>query len=84
MDEKGRWSLAPFYDFTRAEGPNGWQTLSVAGEGANPGVDDLRRLAKDVGLEKGESEPILDRVVESCRSLGSHSRQSRLRPNQIM
>ena len=69
MDEKGRWSLAPFYDFTQAEGPNGWQTLSVAGEGANPGVDDLRRLAKDVGLERSESEPILDRVVESCRSL---------------
>ena len=69
MDEKGCWSLAPFYDFTYAEGPNGWQTLSVAGEGANPGVDDLRRLAKDVGLEKGESEPILGRVVESCREL---------------
>ena len=69
MDEMGRWSLAPFYDFTYAEGPNGWQTLSVAGEGANPGVDDLRRLAKDVGLEKCESEPILERVVESCRSL---------------
>ena len=69
MDEKGCWSLAPFYDFTYADGPNGWQTLSVAGEGANPGVDDLRRLAKDVGLEKDESEPILERVVESCREL---------------
>jgi serine/threonine-protein kinase HipA len=69
MDEKGRWSLAPFYDFTYAEGPNGWQTLSVSGEGANPGVDDLRRLAKDVGLEKSESEPIIERVVETCRSL---------------
>ena len=69
MDEMGRWSLAPFYDFTYAEGPNGWQTLSVAGEGANPGVDDLRRLAKDVGLEKCESEPILDCVVEACRNL---------------
>ena len=69
MDEKGRWSLAPFYDFTYAEGPNGWQTLSVAGEGANPGVDDLRRLANDVGLEKCESEPILDCVVEACRNL---------------
>ena len=69
MDEKGRWSLAPFYDFTYAEGPNGWQTLSVAGEGANPGVEDLRRLAKDVGLGGDESESILDCVVESCRSL---------------
>ena len=49
--------------------PNGWQTLSVSGEGANPGVDDLRRLAKDVGLDRDESEPILDCVIESCRAL---------------
>ena len=70
MDAKGRWSLASFYDFTYAEGPNGWQTLSVSGEGANPGVEDLRRLAKEVGLDRGESEPILERVVESCRGIG--------------
>ena len=67
MDSKGRWSLAPFYDFTRSEGPNGWQTLSVAGEGENPSVADLRRLARDVGLDPGESEPVLEQVVESCR-----------------
>ena len=69
MDEKGRWALTPFYDFTHAEGPNGWQTLSVSGEGVNPDVDDLRRLAKDVGLDRSESEPILERVVEACRSI---------------
>ena len=50
MDAKGRWSLAPFYDFTRSEGPNGWQTLSVAGEGGNPTQADLDRLAQEVGL----------------------------------
>ena len=50
MDAKGRWSLAPFYDFTRSEGPNGWQTLSVAGEGKNPTQTDLDRLAREVGL----------------------------------
>lgn len=33
MDEKGVWRLAPFYDFTFHTGPNGWQTLSVAGKG---------------------------------------------------
>ena len=50
MDAEGRWSLAPFYDFTYSEGPNGWQTLSVAGEGANPTERDLARLAAAVGL----------------------------------
>lgn len=50
MDASGRWSLAPFYDFTYSEGPNGWQTLSVAGAGENPTQIDLDRLAKEVGL----------------------------------
>jgi len=50
MDERGTWTLAPFYDFTRSEGPNGWQTLSVAGEGKNPTQADLDRLAREVGL----------------------------------
>jgi len=50
MDEHGTWTLAPFYDFTYSEGPNGWQTLSVSGEGANPTQSDLDRLAKEVGL----------------------------------
>ena len=43
--------------------------MSVSGEGANPGVVDLRRLAKDVGLDRGKSELILERVVENCRRL---------------
>jgi len=38
------------YGFTFGEGPNVWQTLSVAGEGANPTEADLARLAKPVGL----------------------------------
>ena len=50
MDAAGRWSLAPFYDFTYSDGPSGWQTLSVAGVGENPTQSDLDRLAKEVGL----------------------------------
>ena len=50
MDAEGHWSLAPFYDFTYSDGPNGWQTLSVAGVGENPTQADLDRLAKEVWL----------------------------------
>ena len=50
MDAQGRWSLAPFYDFTYSDGPNGWQTLSVAGAGENPTQADLDRLATEIGL----------------------------------
>ena len=43
----------PPCDFTYSDGPNGWQTLSVAGEGENPTQADLDRLAKEVGLSQG-------------------------------
>jgi len=58
----GMGALAPFYDFTGSEGPNGWQTLSVSGEGRDPGIADLRRLADDVGLRPADAADILDRT----------------------
>ena len=69
MDAKGRWSLAPFYDFTYAEGPNGWQTLSVAGEGANPGADDLLRLAEEVSLSDSDAAAITAAVRDAVGRL---------------
>ena len=77
MDARGRWTLAPFYDFTFADGPGGWQTLSVAGEGANPGPDDLLRLAAEVDLPRTDALDAVDRARAAraalpslCRDLG--------------
>lgn len=67
MNGRGEWSLSPFYDFTYAEGSNGWQTLSVAGEGANPSERDLLRLADEVSLRKGDAESALDAVREAVK-----------------
>ena len=69
MDSTGRWSLAPFYDFTYAAGPNGWHTLSVAGEGAAPGESDLMRLAEEVGLDRRDAEDILCAVRDAVSGL---------------
>ncbi|RLA68934.1 MAG: type II toxin-antitoxin system HipA family toxin [Epsilonproteobacteria bacterium] len=46
MDSIGRWRLAPAYDLTFSHGPNGWQSMSVMGEGNTPGINDLIKLAK--------------------------------------
>lgn len=62
MDETGSWSLAPFYDFTFANGPGGWQTLSVAGEGENPGVEDLMRLAAQVDIPPAIARDAIERA----------------------
>jgi serine/threonine-protein kinase HipA len=62
MDAKGTWLLAPFFDFTFQQGPNGWQTLSVAGEGQNPRRQHLLRLAAQADLKPKEARAIIDQV----------------------
>ena len=69
MDANGVWTLAPFYDFTYAEGPNGWHTLSIAGEGANPGADDLLRLAARVNLSVKDAKEVIEMTKEACFSI---------------
>ncbi len=46
MKETGEWYLAPAYDLTFSHGPNNWQSMTVMGEGASPGFNDLLKLAK--------------------------------------
>ena len=69
MDSKGRWSLAPFYDFTYANGPNGWHTLSIANEGANPTESDLMRLANDAELHAADARNVIERVKSAVSEL---------------
>lgn len=64
MDANDVWKLAPFYDFTYAEGPNGWHTLSIAGEGANPREEDLLRLAASVDLSVKDAKEVIEITKE--------------------
>ena len=73
MDANGVWTLAPFYDFTYAEGPNGWHTLSIAGEGANPGEEDLLRLAARVNLSVKDAKEIIEMTKEALRAPVRHT-----------
>ena len=83
MDSQGRWSLAPFYDFTYNEGPGGWQTLSVAGEGANPGEADLLRLAAQVDLPPPVARGIVDRAKAAWARLPALCKDAGIRPPRL-
>lgn len=83
MDSAGRWSLAPFYDFTFAEGPAGWQTLSVAGEGQNPGPGDLLRLAAQIDLPRTEASDAIDRALSARNALPALCRDLSVRPPHL-
>lgn len=50
MDDAGRWVLAPAYDLTFSFGPGGEQTMTVMGEGKEPGVQQLRALGEKHAL----------------------------------
>ena len=46
MDENGNWSFAPAYDITFSYGPGGEHSTTYMGEGKNPTIKHLEKLAK--------------------------------------
>ncbi len=67
MNEKGEWKFAPAYDLTFSSGPNGEQSTSVMGEGRNPGVDHLMRLAKEAGIRVQDASLIIEQTKAALK-----------------
>lgn len=63
MDETGAWRMAPAYDLTFSSGPGGEQSTMVMGEGKNPGIEHLLKLAEVADLSKDEAQRIIDETV---------------------
>lgn len=60
MSETGRWRASPAYDLCYSEGPGGEHTMLVGGEGARPGIADLKELATAGDIKR--PGPIIDEV----------------------
>jgi serine/threonine-protein kinase HipA len=63
MDEHGKWRFAPAYDLTFSSGPGGEQSMLVMGEGRNPGIEHLLKLAKTADLSEKEAQRMIDETV---------------------
>ncbi len=61
MAPDGAWLPAPAYDVTFSMGHGGEHALDVAGSG-NPGIEHVLKLADEVGIGRGKSQEIIDRV----------------------
>jgi serine/threonine-protein kinase HipA len=70
MGTDGVWRLAPLFDFTFHTGPNGWQTLSVAGEGQNPRREHLLKLATQVDLRPRDAAEVIEQVRSAVAGFG--------------
>lgn len=78
MNRDGSWKLAPLFDFNFHQGPNGWQTLSVAGEGEHPRRVHLMKLAAEAGLRDRDASKILDKVRAAIGSFNKISKKLKL------
>ena len=63
MDASGAWKMAPAYDLTFSSGPGGEQSTMVMGEGKNPGIEHLLKLAEVTDLSRADAQRIIDETV---------------------
>lgn len=62
MDENGIWRVSPAYDLTFSSGPAGEQCTTVMGEGKNPGVKQLLKLAQTSNIDTPLAIEIINEV----------------------
>lgn len=58
------WKLSPAYDLTFSSGPNGYQSMTVAGESLKPTLTQLKELGTKANIKKPER--IIDQVMASA------------------
>ena len=66
-DTNGGWKLAPAYDLICSSGPGGWHTMTIAGEGRNPGPVHMLRLAEQAGIAPRQAATIIEEVQAAVR-----------------
>lgn len=65
---KKKWELSPAYDLTYSNSIGGEHATTVAGNGKNPTIKEILKVAENIGLKKDESEKIaleIKKIVEN-------------------
>lgn len=85
-DTTGDWTLSPAYDLCFSAGPGGEHTMSLAGEGRNPGRAHMLRLAEQAGITKRQAEATIDQVraaVADWKSIAGRAGVSKAMIDQV-
>lgn len=75
MDQDGGWRLSPAYDLTFSSGPRGEQSTMVMGEGRNPDVEHLLKLAQAAMLKKERANQIIEATKASLAQWSVYAKQ---------
>jgi serine/threonine-protein kinase HipA len=77
-DTTGDWTLTPAYDLLYTPGPGGEHTMTLAGEGRNPGRSHVLRLAEQVEVSRREADAIIDEVQAAIACWPAHATEAGL------
>ena len=59
-----KWELSPAYDLTYSYSINGEHATTINGNGVNPGLNDILKVAEKIGLDKKKAEKIAIEIKE--------------------
>ena len=83
MDKTGKWKLSPAYDLTFSSGPNGEQSTMVMGEGKNPTINHLKKLAIQAKIKPTQSDEIISQTQQALSQWQTLSKQYDVHPTNI-
>jgi len=75
IDRQGIWKLSPAYDLTFSSGPRNEQSMMVMGEGANPGIKHLLKLAEEAKIKKNHAAEIIEATKASLSNWPALAKQ---------
>ena len=70
------WTLTPAYDLIYSAGPGGEHTMSVHGEGRNPGFDQVKQIGTGIGLKDLHMRDIVEQVAGAIQSWETFARRT--------
>lgn len=87
MDKRGHWKLAPAFDVTYANNPNGRWTgthqMTFNGKRENFTLEDFKTVAKNAGLVQGRYKRILEQVQDSLATFKKRAKVNDVPKNLI-
>ena len=63
-EELKKWELSPAYDLTHSYSINGEHATTINGNGVNPSLNDILKVAEKIGLDKKKAEYIATKIKE--------------------
>ena len=68
-DDDGEWRLAPAYDLTYSNSIGGEHATTIDGEGKNPGMKDILKVAKKAGMKESTARMTAEKVRDTVYSM---------------